>query len=792
MKIVYIVDTSVIIFDPHCLTSLPKSEIIIHINVLNELDKIKTYSDKAGKHARMFIRLIDSLYPDSDGTKNIALETGSVVKIASFDEDPGSKGADNKLIECALSIKRTNKNKKAILLTRDINLRMRARAFNIIAKGYENEAKNIDEIHGGIKVIENEELGTQLENEESILCEDYDELKNLSPNEYVHFTDSKDNGISLGKRVDNYVVPIRDLTVWGLAPKNKEQACAIDLLMDPTVPLVSLIGKAGTGKTLLSVAAGLEAVAEKKRYSKMIVYRPMHPVGEELGYLPGDLEEKLDPWMSAVKDSFEFLTNKTKKRGRTTRDSWKDRLSQISDRIHLEAITYIRGRSIPNAYILIDECFPYEQMIETENGKEKIGKLYDLWKENKLLPLVKTFDEDKQIFEYKKIMNAWKRNKKTLIQIRCANRKIKCTKNHKFLTNNGWIKAKNLKCGDLLKTTPAVTHQILRSLNDDQKQIILGSFLGDAHISQHGINRYRIKEIHGIKQENYCRWKGNILGINNYKFIKQNGYSKKPAIRFLSKIFGFDKAFPKIKEECPQWLLDDLDERGLAIWYMDDGSKNPKYDYARLSTCSFNEESQKRIVAKLKSMGIECYYVYHKKYDYKNNGYYSINIPKSGCKVLFKIIAPYIHDDFLYKINNKYHNSIKYEWNKDFNNYGLTVVDDISNINEEKEVYDIEVEDNHNFIICSGYTCKSLGGIIAHNCQNTTKHEIKTILTRAGYNTKIILTGDIQQTDGKYLDATNNGLTHVAQTFKNSKLAGHITFIKGERSELATEAADLL
>jgi intein/homing endonuclease len=368
----------------------------------------------------------------------------------------------------------------------------------------------------------------------------------------------------------------------------------------------------------------------------------------------------------------------------------------------------LRGKTID--VFIADECFPYEQFIETNNGKVKIGKLYDMWSNKEMLPLVKTYNESNDAFEYKEIINAWNRGEKELILVKLNNRKIKCTPNHKFLTTNGWIAAENLKSGDLVLTTSPITGQINKQLNDDQYQIILGSFLGDGHLSKHGENKYRLAEIHGMSQESYARWKSSMFSAEPY-IVENNGYAQKNAIKFSTKLFCLKNNLPKTKDNCPQWVLDDLDARGLAIWFMDDGDSSH-----RISTCSFDEDSQKRIVEKLKSLGIDCSY----KHYYKKDGrmFYYIYINKDGWMVLINLIKPYLHPNIYYKIKQNYIGDNDYHWNNEFKQAGLVPVKSVEYINDKAYVYDIAVKDNHNFIATSVRHAKNAGGIIVHNCQD--------------------------------------------------------------------------
>ncbi|HLG26793.1 MAG TPA: PhoH family protein, partial [Paenisporosarcina sp.] len=260
---------------------------------------------------------------------------------------------DNKILSCAYSINEKNKKKKTttILVSKDINLKIRARAFGIQAQDYEKDKMPISELYDGFKNINNEDLGKTLLKKETIDTNVNPELKEMFPNECIHFENEDGDGIAIGRKIGDKIVLIKNKRPWGLNLRNKEQAFAADLLCDPKLPLVTLVGRSGSGKTLCAVASALEMVLEQKKFSRMIIYRPIQPVGNDIGFLPGLLSEKLEPWMQAVSDSFEFLFEaKNGTRWKTTLDRY------IEDgTIQMEAITYIRGRSIPNAFILLDE-----------------------------------------------------------------------------------------------------------------------------------------------------------------------------------------------------------------------------------------------------------------------------------------------------------------------------------------------------------------------------------------------------------------------------------------------------
>lgn len=358
MRKQYILDTSVLIHDPNSFKSFSGNDVIIPINVLDELDKLKTFPNEAGKNARVCIRALDTLCEKGAIHKGIRIENNIMLKIDTSN-NPDKFGpasyVDNKILSCAYSINEKNKKKakptQIVLVSKDINLRIRARVFGIQAQDYAKDKIPVSDLYEGFKVIKSNELGRALQKKDYLDVCMYDEIKDLLPNECVHFESDNGDGLGIARRIGDRLVNIRNRKPWGLELRNKEQAFAVDMLCDPKIPLVTLIGKAGTGKTLCAIASALEMVLEQKKFNRMIIYRPIQPVGKDIGFLPGTMEEKLGPWMQAVSDSFEFLFEaKNGPKWKTTLDRYLDDGS-----IQMEAITYIRGRSIPNAFILIDE-----------------------------------------------------------------------------------------------------------------------------------------------------------------------------------------------------------------------------------------------------------------------------------------------------------------------------------------------------------------------------------------------------------------------------------------------------
>lgn len=382
-----------------------------------------------------------------------------------------------------------------------------------------------------------------------------------------------------------------------------------------------------------------------------------------------------------------------------------------------------RIRGSTQDVLLYDECLVGKTCIETDGGKETIKNLYKLWKNKKQLPMVKTFNEETGEFEYNRILNAWEREPRDIWQLTLGNREVRATANHRLLTTEGWKRLDQLVIGDYVMCSPG-TEQFISHLNDDQMQVAIGSFMGDGNLASHKSGRYRLRLTHGIKQREYCEWKASMFGAKT-RLIEKNGFSAKQAIAFSTKSFGFGP-LPRTKESCPQWILDSLDARGLAIWFMDDGSVSNKTN-AVISTCSFDDESNERIVKRLADMGIEAF---HRKYKKKGREkeYSSIYLKKRGYFALSEIIAPYVHDNLAYKIPQQFRQMCAYAWNSTPRKHSLTVVDSIRKLERKEKVYDIEVEKNHNFILTSGKNSTNKGGALAHNCQDMTRSAIENTL----------------------------------------------------------------
>lgn len=356
----YILDTSTLISDPQSFKFYQDSEVIIPIAVLNELDKLKKQAGDVGRNARVSIRLIDEISMVGDISTGILIDNNILLKVDATYYDivnnPRFFGfgdpayGDTQILASLYHHFIEFPNDDSTLVSNDINLRIKAKSRGIDAVGYAGGKFSVSDLYAGHQELVDLGTGNFLLQNGFIDPEVFG--LELNQNEFIAFKNDKDEIISLGRKIDtNKIDLVKKVYPWGIAPKNKEQAYSIDLIMDPSIDLVTLIGKAGTGKSLIVLACALQLVLSKKIYDKFVIYRPIQPVGNDIGYLPGDMTEKLAPWFQAIMDNLEFLLGQKNNEWKKDLDMWQKR-----GKIEMEAITYIRGRSIPNSIILVDEC----------------------------------------------------------------------------------------------------------------------------------------------------------------------------------------------------------------------------------------------------------------------------------------------------------------------------------------------------------------------------------------------------------------------------------------------------
>lgn len=362
MNKTFILDTNVLLLDPSAINKFgSNNKVFIPLTVIEELDKFKKDQNENGRNARYFSRLIDGFRSQGSLFKGIKLENGGSLQVS---VTKGYKGTaptelrldlnDNLILAAAMNLKDAGEN--VTLITKDINLRLKSDAVNIHAEDYETTDVSIEELYSGQRVVPFElEKVEEFEKERFLKIEPGD-IQNLYPNEYLVLVD-KNNPFKkvLGRyhsRKGGIVPLIKPKEgVWGIHPKNIEQQFAFDALLNNEIALVSLVGKAGTGKTLLAIAAGLECAITKQNYSRVLVSRPIVPMGRDLGFLPGDISEKLGPWMQPIFDNIDFLFGNQRARNEMT--TWDELINQ--GLLHVEPLTYIRGRSLPQQFMIVDE-----------------------------------------------------------------------------------------------------------------------------------------------------------------------------------------------------------------------------------------------------------------------------------------------------------------------------------------------------------------------------------------------------------------------------------------------------
>lgn len=359
MKKTFCIDTNVFLYDPNAIFSFEDNDVIIPLAVLEEIDHIKNSRfDDAGRNARLTNRILDDLRQKGNLMEGVELPGGGAIKIVksghfgpSMPSELDKDRTDNFIIATVLEQQKQLQT-KVILITKDISMRIKCDALKVPCDDYlkHRVAGKTDMIYGGLTVahVQPSTLD-EFYVSKSIPVEVISNGADLHPHEYVVLKGGKSLS-GLAKRVGDELKPIIETKdVWGLKPRNKEQKFALDGLLDDDTALATLIGPAGTGKTLLALAAGIHQVLEDKKYSKLIVTRPIQPLGRDIGYLPGTKEEKMEPWVQPIRDNLEYLFGSAK--NKATLQMYFD-----NGTIEVEAITFIRGRSIPNAYIIIDEA----------------------------------------------------------------------------------------------------------------------------------------------------------------------------------------------------------------------------------------------------------------------------------------------------------------------------------------------------------------------------------------------------------------------------------------------------
>ena len=365
MKKIFVIDTNVILHDPTAILRFKDNEIILPIAVIEELDRFKKQPEMIGRNAREVSRTLDELRQGGHLTTGVNLKNGGTLRVALGDREtltglpPELSGdlADNAILAVGLQCKKQCQC-PVIVVSKDTNLRIKADALGLNAEDYETDKVNVKELYSGTsevlvdaaKIGEFFQAGSITLDEKFLPNQDITLVDNINPSH---------TALAMVEGNSNRLIPLTTLPKLGVSriqPRNREQRFALNLLLQDSIKLVTLVGKAGTGKTLLAIAAGLQKVAEEKLYTRLLISRPVVPMGKDIGYLPGDISDKLTPWMQPLYDNFDLIFGTQDFREKP--GHWRRGHEELIELglLQIEPLTYIRGRTIPQQFLIIDEA----------------------------------------------------------------------------------------------------------------------------------------------------------------------------------------------------------------------------------------------------------------------------------------------------------------------------------------------------------------------------------------------------------------------------------------------------
>jgi PhoH-like ATPase len=363
MKKTFVLDTNVLLHDPSAILRFKDNNVVLPITVIEELDRFKKQPEMTGRNARQVSRTLDSFRQQGHLIEGVSINNGGILKVAlcsretlnSLPVELEHGNGDNAILAVALEMKRVCQC-HVVLISKDTNLRIKADAVGLDAEDYETDKVDIDELYTGTKelIVSSDEINQFFKDGVLIIDGDF------FPNQTITLVDELNpSHTALG--IVNYgrIVPLEKIPVGSVSriqPRNREQKFALDLLLNDSISLVTLVGKAGTGKTLLAIAAGLQKVADERIYTRLLISRPVIPMGRDIGFLPGDIKEKLTPWMQPLYDNFDLIFG--------TQDAsvkpahWRRGHEELIERgmLQIEPLTYIRGRTIPKQFLIVDEA----------------------------------------------------------------------------------------------------------------------------------------------------------------------------------------------------------------------------------------------------------------------------------------------------------------------------------------------------------------------------------------------------------------------------------------------------
>ena len=365
---VYVLDISVLLYTPDAIFDFPMKEVLLPVSILDALEPLRQDLGEKGRVANLVSKILDECRQLGNLVEGVSLPNGGKLRIELADPETeaipfsfNSRNPSNRILAVAWLLSR--KNKDVVLVSRDENLRTKANTLNVPTISYQGRRRDDSNLYSGIHHCEVSKKKLRNLNQQSFISieevkSELDENIKFFPNQGLLLNNPEvpeEDVLAIYNQSKNKFLTVsKEQGVWGIRPRNLEQRLALALLVDPNISIVTLSGKAGTGKTLLALAVGLQQMMVDNIYSRMLVSRPIFPMGRDLGFLPGDTQEKLSPWMQPIFDNLELLINNTSEKKSSKRDSYQELMER--GMLVVEPLTYIRGRSIPNQHMIVDEA----------------------------------------------------------------------------------------------------------------------------------------------------------------------------------------------------------------------------------------------------------------------------------------------------------------------------------------------------------------------------------------------------------------------------------------------------
>ena len=365
MKKTFVLDTNVLLHDAQAIFRFEDNDIVLPIAIIEELDRFKKQSDSIGRNAREVSRSLDKLRRLGNITKGVTLDSGGTLSVQFCDrktlnnlpQELGVHLADNVILAVALEYQQQCQC-PVVVVSKDTNLRIKADAIGLKAEDYRTDKVDVQQLYSDVSeiIVSSEQIDRFFE------WGFLDLEKPLLANQAVTLIDAANpshTGLAMVDGHHHRLVPLVKVPTTGISrirPRNREQQFAFNLLLNDEIPFVTLMGKAGTGKTLLAIAAGLQKVADEKLYTRLLISRPIIPMGKDIGYLPGDVEDKLTPWMQPIYDNFDLIFGTQNPQGKPAH--WRRGHEELLEQgiVQIEPLTYIRGRTIPRQFLIVDEA----------------------------------------------------------------------------------------------------------------------------------------------------------------------------------------------------------------------------------------------------------------------------------------------------------------------------------------------------------------------------------------------------------------------------------------------------